>query len=161
MISPSNKIELHYHFKDNSHSMNATVRNDCEKELLLILKELIVSLNVEAEIDSEALLEGGLKNLWKLLGKNSAQITLILAVATVILSRVPIENKELVKLQIENLKLDNELKQHELKKIKLEINSDQDITDELVEKIIEKLDNDYKLLWYKSNFYKKLNFYPK
>lgn len=161
MITPSDKLELHYYFSDNSHSMNATIRNECERELLLILKELIFSLDVEIEIDSEAFLEGGLKNWWKAFGKNSAQITLILAVLTVILSRIPVENKELVKLQIENLKLDNEIKKNELKKIKQEVKTDEDVTNEIVEKVIEKLDNDYKIIWHKSNFFKKLNFYLK
>src|SRR5688500_20307290 len=120
MINTANKLELHYYFVDHSHSMSATVRHECEREILLILKELSVVLDFSIEVESEAFQEGGLKNLWKLLAKNSAQITLLLAVATVILSRVPVENKELVNLQIENLKLDNEIKHSELRKIKQE-----------------------------------------
>lgn len=141
--------------------MNATVRNECEREILLIIKHLLYSLDVDAQIDSEALREGGLKDLWKLIGKNSPQITLILAVLTIYLSRVPVENKELVKLQIENLKLDNEIKQNELKKINQDLKNHEEITEELVQKVLEKLDDDYKIAWHKSNFYKKLNFYPK
>lgn len=161
MIVPSEKIELHYYFSDETHSMNATVRNECEREILLIIKHLLYSLDVDAQIDSEALREGGLKDLWKLIGKNSPQITLILAVLTIYLSRVPVENKELVKLQIENLKLDNEIKQNELKKINQDLKNHEEITEELVQKVLEKLDDDYKIAWHKSNFYKKLNFYPK
>jgi len=161
MIAPAEKIELHYYFNDETHSMNATVRNECEREILLIIKHLLSSLDVDAQIDTEALREGGLKDWWKLIGKNSPQITLILAVLTIYLSRVPVENKELVKLQIENLKLDNEIKQNELKKIKQEVKKEEEITEELVQKVLEKLDDDYKIAWHKSNFYKKLNFYQK
>lgn len=161
MLKTTQKLELHYYFNDNSHSMNAVVRNECEKEILLIFKELITSLEIDVDIESEAFLEGGLKEWWKLMGKNAPQITLLLAVLTIYLSQHPVENKELVNLQIENLKLDNEIKQNELKKIGKELKSEEEVTDELVQKVIEKINYDYKLLWYKSNFYKKLNLYQK
>jgi hypothetical protein len=161
MITPTNKLELHYYFNDDSHSMNAQVRNECEREILAIIKEMLTSLDIEVDIESEAFTEGGLREWWKLIGKNSPQITLIIALLTVYLSRVPLENRELVQLQIENLKLDNEIKQQELKKIKNEIKTDEHVTEEVIEKVIEKLDKDYKLIWHKSNFYKKLSFYPK
>ncbi|MBL0316983.1 MAG: hypothetical protein IPP69_14955 [Flavobacteriales bacterium] len=141
--------------------MNAFVRNECEKELLTIIKEVILSLDIEVDIESEAFKEGGLKEIWKFLGKNGVQLTLIITVFGLVLSRVPVENKELVKLQIANLELDNELKRQELKKIKNEIRSDEELTDDIVERVLEILDKDYKIIWHKSNFYKKLNFYPK
>lgn len=155
------KLELHYFLNDQSHSMNATVRNECEKELLLIFKHIISSLDLEIEIESEAFSEGGLKEFWKLIGKNSPQITLILVLLTIYLSRIPVENKKLVELQIENLTLDNEIKKKELKKINHNVTNENQITQELVEKIITELDSDYKLIWHKSSFYKKLSFYPK
>lgn len=161
MIAPTNKIELHYYFTDDSHSMNAQVRNECEREILAIIKEMLTSLDIEVDIESEAFTEGGLREWWKLLGKNSPQITLVIALLTIYLSRIPVENKELVQLQIENLKLDNEIKQQELRKIKNEIKTDEQVTEEVVENVIQKLDKDYKLIWHKSNFYKKLNFYLK
>lgn len=161
MIHPASKIELHYHFRDNSHMMNAFVRNECEKELLTIFKEIVVALDIDVDIESEAFKEGGLKEIWKFLGKNGIQITLVLTVFGFFLARIPVSNKELVRLQIENIKLDNELKRIELKKLKNEINSDDSISNEIIEKILEILDQDYKLIWHKSNFYKKLYFYPK
>lgn len=141
--------------------MNAFVRNECEKELLTIFKEVIQSLDIEVDVESEAFKEGGLKEIWKFLGKNGVQLTLIVTVFGLVLSRIPVENKELVKLQIENLELDNELKRQELKKIKNGIRTDEELTDEIVERVLEILDKDYKIIWHKSNFYKKLNFYPK
>jgi hypothetical protein len=141
--------------------MNAFIRNECEKELLTIFKEVIISLDIEIDIESEAFKEGGLKEIWKFLGKNGVQITLVLTVLGLVLSRIPVENKELVKLQIENLELDNELKRQELKKIKNDVKTEEEVTEEVVERVLEILDKDYKIVWHKSNFYKKLNFYPK
>ncbi len=161
MINRANKIELHYFFRDDSHAMNAFVRNDCEKELLTIFKEVLASLDIHVDIESEALTEGGLKEIWKFLGKNGVQITLVLTIVGLLLSRIPVGNKELVNLQIENLKLDNELKRQELKRIKHNIKSDEDLTEEVVERVIEILDTDYKIIWHKSNFYKKIDLYPR
>jgi len=56
----ANKIELHYFFRDSSHRMNAFTRNYCEKEILLIFKEVSQILNIEIELEAEALKEGGL-----------------------------------------------------------------------------------------------------
>jgi hypothetical protein len=161
VIQPANRLELHYFFRDDSHTMNAFVRNECEKELLLIFKEVVTALDLDVDIECEAFKEGGLKEIWKFLGKNGVQITLILTIIGLVLSRIPVENKELIKLQIENLQFDNELKRQQLKKIKQEVKSDEELTEEVVDKVIEILDKDYKIAWHKSNFYKKLNLYPK
>ncbi len=64
------KLELHYYLNNESHSMNAFIRNECEKEILIILKEIITNLNILIEIESEAYTEGGLRQVWKFLGTN-------------------------------------------------------------------------------------------
>src|SRR5699024_10298710 len=84
-----------------------------------------------------------------------------LTVFNLILSRIPVANKEIVKLQIENLELDNEIKRQELKSIKNEVKTEEELTEKVVERILEILDKNYKIAWHKSNYYKKLNFYPK
>jgi len=155
------KFELHYFLEGESHSMNALLRNECEKELLKIFNEVISTLEFDILIETEAYAEGGLKEKWKLLGKHSSQLTLIVAVLTLILSRKPVENRELINLQIENLKLDNELKKKELKKTTEPLKEDKEVTKDVVEKVVDTLEHDYKLIWHRSNFYKKLNFYPK
>lgn len=161
MINKANKIELHYFLCDDTHTMNSFIRNECEKELLAIFKEVIFSFDIDIDIESEAFKEGGLKEIWKFLGKNGIQITLILTIIGLLLSRIPVENKELIKLKIENLELDNELKKQQLKNIKDEVKTEEELTAEIVERILIILDNDYKIVWHKSNFYKKLNYYPK
>jgi hypothetical protein len=137
--------------------MNAFVRNACEKELLSIFKEVITSLDLKIKIESEAFKEGGLRETWNFLGENSVQLMFILTIVSTLLSRIPIENKELLALQVKNLKLDNELKTFELQKIKKELSSNEKITEEAIDRTLEIFDNDFKITKHKSNFYKRLN----
>ena len=81
------KLELHYFFTDNSHSMDAIVRNECEKELLALFRECSVILGVDFKIESEAFSEGGLKEIWRFFG--STQVATSLVILTIILSRYP------------------------------------------------------------------------
>ena len=152
------KIQFHFYFSDKSHSMNAFVLNECEKELLHIFKDLAEQLTLNVEIEKEALREGGLKDIWKFSGKNSVQINIFLTAFNIFISRFPVENKQLVKLQIENLQIDNKLKKVELKKIQLENNG---TIDSIAEIVVNKIERDYKLNWHKSNFYKKIYNYQK
>lgn len=133
--------------------MNAFTRNYCEREILLITKEISLKLNIELELEAEALQEGGLKEIWKAVGKNSVQISLVIAVLTIIISRIPVESK----LKKENLRLDNELKRLEIQEIKNRLKSNDEIRDEIVEEVYEMISRDYKILWHRSNFYKKVS----
>ena len=152
-IKIANRLELHYFLRDSSHRIDAFARNYCEKEILLLFREISEVLNVEVAIEAEALQEGGLRELWKAIGKNSAQITFILALLTVIISRIPVESK----LQKENLRLDNELKTLEIEQIKNKLRNEKEIGQEVVNEVYNLISKDYKILWHKSNFYKKLN----
>lgn len=64
------KIEMHYQFTDESHSMNAHIRNKCESYLLGILKEISTVINGRLLIESEALTPGGLREKFVLKGKS-------------------------------------------------------------------------------------------
>lgn len=161
MNRQANKIELHYFFRDNTHTMNAFVRNECEKEFLNVFKEVILSLDLEIDLESEAFQKGGLKEIWSFLGANGIQLTLIVAILGLIFSRVPVDNKELIKLQIENLELDNELKKEKLKEIKNKVHAQEELTEEALEHIVQVLESNNKIILYRSNFYKKLIYYPK
>ena len=155
MISKSNQLELHYFFSDNSHGFDAFVRNECEKELLNLYHEVAKSLEFKLLVQSEPPKEGGFIDVWKFIGENPNQVTLIVSAIALILSRIPVENKKLTKLQIENLKLDNELKKQELRELKLKSKSENEIDEELVKKVVELLMINYKIVWRRSNFYRK------
>ena len=162
LIEKSNRIQFHYYFKDDSHTIASIIRNECEKEILLIYKEIANTLGLELNLESLPTEEGGFKETWKFLGKNSVQITLMVSVAAIIISRFPVENKELTKLQIENLQLDNEIKRKELEKLNLEfIQDDEELDQQKVIDSVELVNKNYKISWRKSNLYKKLNSYPK
>ncbi|QDW20646.1 hypothetical protein [Flavobacterium sp. KBS0721] len=161
-IEKSDNLQFHYFFKDDSHSINSIVRNECEKEIIYIFKEISETLGLELELETLPTEEGGFKETWKFLGKNSAQISLIVAISAIIISRFPVENKELTKLQIENLKLDNELKRKELEKLNLDFLQDNnEISQETIKDSVELVNKNYKVSWRKSNLYKKLNNYQK
>lgn len=162
LIEKSNGLQFHYYFNDESHSINSILRNECEKEILLIVREIYETLGIEIEILTLPTEEGGFKEKWKLLGKNSPQITLIVAVALGILSRFPVENKELTALQIENLQLDNELKKRELEKLRLdEIKENSTLNQKTISDSINLVNKNYKVSWRRSNLYKKLDSYLK
>jgi len=162
LIEKSNSLQFHYFFKDDSHSIDSILRNECEKELLYIYKEVSETLGLQLNIVTLPPEEGGFKETWKFLGKNSVQITLIVSVAAIVISRFPVENKELTKLQIENLKLDNEIKRKELEKLNLDFLQEQDeLNKETVKDSVALVNKNYKISWRKSNLYKKLNNYRK
>lgn len=57
-LSPDT-VHIHYEFTDNSHSMNASVQNRCEAEVLKIFKEIASTFKVEYEIEILTSVEGG------------------------------------------------------------------------------------------------------
>lgn len=162
IIERSNNLELHYFFKNNSHSIDSILRNECEKEILFIFKEVSDTLGLQLNLETLPVEEGGFKETWSFIGKNSVQITLIVSVAAIIISRFPVENKELNELQIENLKLDNEIKRKELEKLNLDfLQDDKELNQQTLIDSVELVNKNYKISWRKSNLYKKLNNYQK
>ncbi|RZJ74696.1 MAG: hypothetical protein EOO47_20760, partial [Flavobacterium sp.] len=161
MISKSNKIQAHYFFSDDSHGFDATVRNECEKELLQIYTEIGNTLDLKLLIQSEPPKEGGFIEAWTFIGQNINQITIIVSAIALILSRKPVENKKLSNLQIENLKLDNELKKQELNNLRLKALKEDEIDENLMIKVVNLLSQNYKIIWRRSNFYKKMAAYAR
>lgn len=158
------KLELHYYLSHESHSMDAFIRNECEKEILIILKEIINSLNISVVIESEAYTEGGLRQVWKFLGKHDKQILLLVTVAAIIFSRFPPESDiqiENTQLQNTNLKLQNTELRLRIKKLsnELKIKDEINIDDTLA--MVELLNQENKISWHKSNFYRKIIPYSK
>lgn len=154
------KFELHYFFYDQSHSMDAIIRNKCEYELLALFREVSDCLDIKIELEAEALGEGGLKEVWNFIGKNSPQLTLVLLAATLIVSRVPTTNGRLEQLKETELNLSIEEKKLNIEKLKKEIeNSDSDKAD--IEKLSEVINDYLKIRKYKSNFYSQLISYSK
>ncbi|WP_334092410.1 hypothetical protein [Helicobacter typhlonius] len=135
---------IHYYLQDNSHSMNAFVRNQLEREVLKTIQSLAHILELDIQIESQAYEEGGLIETLKINFKE------VVGFATPIL-------KDLIYCYItgkkDKIQLENEIKRVELADKKLDLHK----------KTIE-LDNMYEsksATKYVSNFYKKAKDYSK
>lgn len=163
---PANSLQLHYWFEDESHTMDAVVQNKCEHEFLSIIKEIASSFNAEIIIETEPLTEGGLRRVFKIINKEESKkgtitTTIIVALATTLivtpLGKISeklidklFEDKELIEIDKDGKKLENE-------KLRLEI-------EELKEKShknTEQLNLNNVIRKRKSNFYEALEKYPK
>ncbi len=154
------KLELHFYLNDKSHSMDAIVKNKCEAELLAAAYEVISELGISLSIDAEALKEGGIKDVWRILGGNSNQIAIVISILALIFSQMPSTNSDLDKLHKEDVKLSIEQKKLLIKKLKKELNEN-NFNKETIESTVEAINNNVKVATRKSNFYKSLNQYSK
>ena len=62
----SNTVELHYHFTDHEHRIDAFVQNRCEHELLVLMKELTKYFEFEFSIETELTQSGGIRKFFKI-----------------------------------------------------------------------------------------------
>ena len=109
------KLELHYFFDDESHFMDAFIRNKCEADLLAIAKEVAEQLGIHIELDSEALAEGGLVDFLKVQVKNHPLLSAVfIGILINVLSNELTTDRELVALQKEAYRLQIEKFKHEL-----------------------------------------------
>lgn len=154
------KLEMHYYLSKESHSMNAVIRNKCEAELLGLIAEAANTLGVRIELESQAFKEGGLKEIWKALGDNNNQITILLVIITILLSRIPVDDPEKEALDEELTKLQIEEKKLQIKKLRSEMNKAEP-GDDLTENAVNTLSKNPKIVVRRSNFYKHLSTYPK
>lgn len=157
------KLELHYFFKDDSHTMNAVIRNKCEFELLHLMNEIADIFDVHVIIETEAYGEGGLKEIWSFVGKNSNQITIVLLILTLALSRLPVESEDpLEPLKKEEIQLSIEEKKLKIQKLKQELKQEASVDiEEVIDEVIDELNSHIKILKHKSNFYNNLVHYEK
>lgn len=150
-----NKLELHYSFADDSHTMDAIIRNDCESELLAIVNEITSLLEIDINIETEAYAEGGLNELWSLVSENKYVVGIITGILINTLSKYLTKDREYSELQKQELRLNIEKIKKELKESKGEkpdINLEDSAT---------AFNGIIKIIKHKSNFYKNLNEYPK
>lgn len=73
----ANKLELYYHFNDNSDYMDATVKHRCEKEILSLIRMLADMLDVRMTIYSEPYPKGAFKEIWGIAGESSRSISIV------------------------------------------------------------------------------------
>ncbi|MEA5098919.1 MAG: hypothetical protein VB011_00170 [Bacteroidales bacterium] len=154
-ILSANSIELHYWFDDDSHSMDAVIRNSCEREFLAMIKTFSEELNIQIKVDVEAKEEGGIIEWYNFITSSDGVKlyslgTFVLQIIQIFLTRKSKLDKEEQRLKIELLKIQIENARNEAKQKNIEIS---DITDK---KLIELIDDNIKLKKQRSNFYQKL-----
>jgi hypothetical protein len=184
-----NKLEIHYFLKNDSHSMDALVRNKCEKEFIEIALELIRALDLDLDIEVEAHAEGGLRDIFRFVKRKPLETgTLVL---TALIAHLSVPDSELINLQKEDLRLSIEERTQRLQENSQQENSNdvfkeslpkssgdsaspnenskqdtgtndkQDEKDQSTQKVIEQDTHNTKALVHRSNFYKNLTRYNK
>jgi hypothetical protein len=152
-----NKFELHYYLKDESHQINAFLKNKCEAELLAIIAEISEVLDIEAEPVATAAKEGGYRAFLDFVKGNTNEISLVIQLAVALIVTVPLlyesENeqleKKLNKLKIEEAELN-------IEKLRREIKASAPSSD-MVEKTAKHLSKNLKIIKRKSNLYSALS----
>lgn len=160
MMELAEKLELHYYFRDESHAMDALVRNKCEAELLAIIFEVSDLLGIELNVETGVYQEGGLKEIWEFIGRNNNQLTLFILMLTLIFTRVPLSDTEQDALTKEATKLTIEEKKISIEKLKREL-KDGEVKNETTAAAVSAISNNLKVAARRSNFYKNLDSYEK
>lgn len=144
------KFELHYYLKDNSHSMDAFIRNKAEKNFLEAIKRIGELLDSEIKIETEAYQEGGLSEILIFSGIMVAAVKYFSPALNAIIIHYATRDtqseeldKKIKEETFESLKLENQQK-----KLEIEEQLNKKLDDKLVQKHI-------------SNFYKKIDSYKK
>lgn len=153
-------LELHYHLRDDSHAMNALVRNKSEAEALAVCLHIAAELGITLQLESCAFTEGGLRERWRFIEQNNVQLTLLLAVIVLIFSRVPVSDSEMDALNKEVAKVTIEERKLSIEKLKRELNSGNP-SHEIISGAARALESDLKVVTRRSNFYRGLLDYDK
>lgn len=152
----ASKVELHYFFPGDSHSMDALVRNKCESELLAMMKEISSITGARLRVETEAFNVGGLVERFVLHAKNEFLQGFVADVITQILPQE-------VDLQTVINEVDKQSRKERTEQLKKELKEfEKGLADEIdMENALGIFHDNLKLIKLKSNFYKHLNGYDK
>lgn len=146
----ANQIEIHYFLPEGVHSADAFKLVKAETEFITIIKEIALTFGVEFKLETQALTEGGIKQIWKAIGDNAPQISLILSIVAIVIALQPKADEELIKLQKEETQLHIQLLKKELAVTETSPES------ETISMAAEELSSTLKIVRRRSNFYQAL-----
>lgn len=111
------KLEIHYYLKDDIHTMDAFVYNECEYELLILIKELQSLLAIKNfTLDVEAIAEGGIKTrLILFISDNQFYLSLLTIIGGILTTKIS-DKSEIKLLEKEKLKLEIKILERQLQK---------------------------------------------
>ena len=156
------KFKLHYFFADVSHQMDAVVRHRGEGELLKVIGLMSSVLDIPIHPQTEAYVEGGLKEIWSFAKNNKYILGVLTGVLINVLSDQINIDRGLVDLQKESLRLEIQQKKLNIQKLKQEIESgNQDVIPIISEDLIFVLNTEYRVIRARSELYKNLIGYQK
>lgn len=166
------RLELHYHLLNGSHSMDAVLRNRCEAEALAAIQHIAGELGIDVVLESTVFTEGGLREVWKFISapKNTAALSVVIGSTTLLALLVQIviqvwalpapPDKEQEALTKELTKLSIEEKKLSIQRMKQDVDKGMPISDAAAP-VIAQFSFDYKVVTRRSNFYKLLIPYEK
>ena len=155
-----NGFQLHYYLQNDSHSLDAFVRNKCEAELLSIIEEIASELDIDAQVIADIAAAGGFRDFWKFLGNNAGQIGLVIAVLNLILITVPyMHESESEQIEDELNRLKIEETQLNIQKLKNEMQRG-NVSEAVAEEKSSNLISNLKINKRRSNFYATLDSKP-
>lgn len=137
---------IHYYLNDDSHSMNAFVRNAMEKDFLSIVNTISSSLNLKIELESRAAKEGGFIEILDIIEAHPVSSTIIVSSAGYAIKRFL---EYLLTGAYKKNKLENEKLELEILKLKKESTGVDD--NQLEQKLARPI----------SNYYAKIEKYEK
>ena len=165
----SNTVELHYHFTDHEHHIDAFVQNRCEHELLVLMKELTKYFEFEFSIETELTQSGGIRKFFKikpndLSKKDKKQIDIAVRTAictalitSFLINPLSIPATKIVSNLMDKIFEDKELAEIEKEKAKEELKS---LKLDNIKKQQE-IESNAQLRISRSNFYEILNEYER
>ncbi len=143
----SQRFQVHYYFDDESHAMNAFVRNRAEKDLLEAVKRILEITEITSEVETEAYGEGGLLETLNLVVPSLTAVAVFLSPAI----------NEILKHHFTKSKTDGALKEETLKGLQL----DNAIKEFDYAGKLEKALEDKVVRRHVSNYYTKISGYAK
>lgn len=165
-----NGIEIHFYLNNDSHSLDSYLLNKSNSQLLRLFKHVSGRFDVSINIETVAIEEGGFRQIWKIIGKNSGQISVLLSLLMLLLMLKPATNSEIDELRKQNLILENEKLELEIENLKNDIdnenskiiNEKRNLKSTQVSKrlkssgILDSLNNEQSIVKTKSDYYKSL-----
>lgn len=139
--------------------MDALVKNKCEFQLLKLISEVAALLDLDIKIESEAIKEGGVREIFKFLNKKKNKPYLLTSIYFLgILSSILINvGSDLLTKDSEQEELNREETRLRIKKLNQDLNEHpQSSSKDTVRQLLLLIDGDHKVRVFKSRFYATL-----
>ncbi|MBC6720393.1 hypothetical protein [Treponema sp. Marseille-Q4130] len=169
MVGETNTVELHYYFSDKEHKIDAFIENQCEHELLTLMKEISAYFEIDILFETGLTKEGGFRKFFHLTPNNLSEkekkkirieiriSVCVVLIANIIVQPLAIPITETIKYAVSKMLEDKEIKELEKEKLKEEVKALK--LDN--EKRLRDIEENEKIKISRSNFYETLHNYER